>query len=331
MQPSPTAVITIERETIPVTSENDLPPIEGFPSLDESPLALPDMLPPGKQEPFRYCLNTSTLRGFGLPLKELVDIAAAAGYEAIEPWVSEIEAYQKGGGDLGVLRDHIRDLGLTVESAIGFFEWAVDDDARRSQGMQDALTAMTLVSRIGGKRVAAPAWGAHEATAAPLNLLVVAERYDALLRLGEMKQIIPMVEVWGFSKNISRLGEALLIATECGNDDACILGDVYHFYKGGSHVDALRYVACGDAFKVFHVNDYPYLPREAITDADRVFPGDGVAPLSVIFRALKEGGFDGFLSLELFNAEYERTMDPLTIARTGLEKLRACVKNTFEY
>ncbi|MBC7804911.1 MAG: sugar phosphate isomerase/epimerase [Akkermansiaceae bacterium] len=324
-------ITTVEREPATALSENDLPPIEGFPSLDESPLPLPDMLDHSFEEPFRYCLNTSTLRGFNLPLWDLVDIAASAGYEAIEPWVSEIEAYRKGGGDLMALRDHIRDLGLTVESAIGFFEWAVDDEARRLQGMQDARAAMSLVGKIGGKRIAAPAWGAHTKDAPALDLLAVAERYDALLKLGELKQVIPMVEVWGFSKNISRLGEALLIATECGNPDACILGDVYHFYKGGSAVDALRYVACGDAFKVFHVNDYPYLPRETITDADRVFPGDGIAPLSVIFRTLKEGGFNGHLSLELFNTEYERTMDPLSIARTGLDKLRECVKQTFEY
>lgn len=324
-------ITTIERETVSAISENDLPPIDGLPSLDESPLPLPDMLDHSLEEPFRYCLNTSTLRGFKLPLWDLVDIAAAAGYDAIEPWVSEIETYRKGGGDLTVLRDHIRDLGLTVESAIGFFEWAVDDEARRLQGMQDARAAMSLVGKIGGKRIAAPAWGAHAADAEPLNLLAVAERYDALLKLGELKQVVPMVEVWGFSKNISRLGEALMIATESGNPDACILGDVYHLYKGGSPVDALRYVACSEAFKVFHVNDYPYIPRDTITDADRVFPGDGVAPLSVIFRSLKEGGFNGHLSLELFNAEYERAMDPLTLARTGLEKLRESVKEAFEY
>ncbi|MBC8143926.1 MAG: sugar phosphate isomerase/epimerase [Armatimonadetes bacterium] len=328
--PTPNAVITIERETMPPVGVDDTPPVEGFPTFDDSPMPFLERLGSDTPEPFRYCLNTSTLRGFELPLWELVDIAASAGYEAIEPWVSEIEAYQKSGGDLHALREHINDLGLTVESAIGFFTWAVDDDTARAQGMQDALDAMTLVSRIGGKRIAAPAWGAHEADAPPLNLLEVAKRYDALIELGAMKNVVPMVEVWGFSKNLSRLGEALLVATESGNDAACILSDVYHFYKGGSSVDALRFVNAGEAFPVFHVNDYPYIPRETITDADRVFPGDGVAPLPVIFRALREGGFAGYLSLELFNTTYELAMDPLTLARTGLDKLKECVKEAFE-
>ena len=256
----PDAVITIERESAPAVDENDIPPLEGFPSLDESPLPLPDVLERDSAEPFRYCLNTSTLRGFNLPLWELVDIAASAGYEAIEPWISEIEAYQSQGGDLGALRDHIRDLGLTVESGIGFFEWAVDDEVRRTKGLEDALSAMTLLGRIGGKRIAAPPWGAHDAKSEKLDLMVVAERYEVLLRLGEMKQVIPQLEMWGFSKNLSRFGEALLVASECGHEDSCILGDVYHFYKGGSSVDSLRFIATGEVFKVFSCQRLPVYP-----------------------------------------------------------------------
>src|SRR5207302_1189213 len=84
---------------------------------------------PGKAgEPFRYCFNTSTIRGQKLPLDEVVDIAAKAGYQGIEPWIDEIERYQAGGGSLKDLGKRIRDLGLTVETGIGFAEWIVDDD-----------------------------------------------------------------------------------------------------------------------------------------------------------------------------------------------------------
>ena len=46
----------------------------------------------------RFCLNTGTLRGHKLTLREEVEIAAAAGYDGIEPWVSEIAAAQSAGG-----------------------------------------------------------------------------------------------------------------------------------------------------------------------------------------------------------------------------------------
>jgi sugar phosphate isomerase/epimerase len=77
---------------------------------------------------------------------------------------------------------------------------------------------------------------------------------------------------------------------------------------------------------VFHVNDYPELSPEVITDADRVYPGDGVAPLRRILRNLDYSGFRGYLSLELFNESYYQN-DPLIVAKTGLEKLKRVVED----
>ena len=44
--------------------------------------------------------------------------------------------------------------------------------------------------------------------------------------------------------------------------------------------------------------------RKDITDADRVFPGDGAAPLDTLLRSLRDIGFRGMLSLGVFNREY---------------------------
>ena len=59
-----------------------------------------------------------------------------------------------------------------------------------------------------------------------------------------------------------------------------------------------------------------------IVDADRVYPGDGIAPLPDILASLREMNYQGFLSLELFNPTYWKR-DPLEVAKTGLEKLKA--------
>jgi sugar phosphate isomerase/epimerase len=73
------------------------------------------------------------------------------------------------------------------------------------------------------------------------------------------------------------------------------------------------------------MNDYPAEPgREAITDADRVYPGDGVAPLGPMLRDLRDVGFDGYLSLELFNPTYWK-QDPGLVVRTGLQKMKDVV------
>src|SRR5947209_4029364 len=94
--------------------------------------------------PFGYCFNTSTIQGQKLPLEEVVAIVAKSGYQGIEPWIRDIETYVKAGGSLRDLGTRIRDLGLSVESAIGFFEWAVDDDARRKKAFDIARQNMEM-------------------------------------------------------------------------------------------------------------------------------------------------------------------------------------------
>lgn len=290
------------------------------------PAPRPQGVPAGDRpasEPFGYCFNTSTIRGQKLPLAQVVDITAKAGWDGIEPWMDEITAHVEGGGSTADLRKRIADFGLTVPSAIGFAEWIVDDPARRKAGLEHARRDMDLFAAIGGTRIAAPPVGAHESGG--VDLLAAAERYHALCEVGRQAGVVPQVEVWGFSKLLSRLGEAVFVAVESGHPDACVLADPYHLHKGGSSFEGLGLLSA-QCFQHVHVNDYPAdPPRDKIGDEHRVYPGDGVAPLDALFRTLRDVGFTGMLSLELFNKTlYEQ--DPLEVAKTGLEKTRAAVK-----
>jgi sugar phosphate isomerase/epimerase len=274
-------------------------------------------------EPFGYSFNTSTIRGQKLPVDAEAKLAARAGYNGFEPWIAELQQYVQKGGDLKDLGKLLADSGLKVESSIGFARWIVDNDLERQKGLDDAKRDMEMVLAIGGKRIAAPPVGATD-RALP-NLQVIADRYRTLAELGARVGVIPEAEVWGFSKTLSRLGEAMLVAMESGHPKACVLPDVYHLFKGGSGFDGLRLLQ-GNAIGIFHVNDYPKdKDRTAIKDADRVFPGDGVAPLGLVFRTLRDIGYRGMVSLELFNPEYYKR-DAFEVVRTGLEKTRAAVK-----
>jgi 2-keto-myo-inositol isomerase len=271
---------------------------------------------------FKYCLNTSTIRGQNLSFVEEIEIAARAGYDSIEPWVRQIEQYAAGGGKLSDLRKRIEDLGLTVESAIGFAQWIIDDDEKRAAALEVARREMDLVRQIGGTRIAAPPSGATSQEG--LDLVKAAERYRALLELGDKMEVVPQVELWGFSKTLHRVSEVMFVALESRHPKACVLLDVYHYYKGGNDFASLRLVN-GGAMHAIHMNDYPAdPPRDKIGDADRVYPGDGVAPLSSILRDLAATGFRGALSIELFNREYWK-QDAAAVARTAVEKMRAAV------
>lgn len=285
---------------------------------------LPESSP---RPPFRFMLNTSTIRGQKLSLGEEIEIAARAGYQAIEPWIGELEQVKKDGGSLKDLGKKVRDHGMTVESSIGFARWIVEEDAERKKGLEQARRDMDLVLELGGKRMAAPPIGATDR--ALNNPLQIAERYGALCKIGAEIGIQPQVELWGFSRTLQRLGETAFAALESGQPNACVLADVYHLHKGGSGFSGLKLLS-GKALQVFHMNDYPAEPGPAtITDAHRVYPGDGVAPLKSLLQDLRAIGFQGFLSLELFNPEYWK-QDPLMVAKTGLQKMQAIVQASLE-
>ena len=79
--------------------------------------------------------------------------------------------------------------------------------------------------------------------------------------------------------------------------DARILADVYHLFRGGSGFESLKMLK-GSIIDLFHMNDYPgSIPREKQTDSDRVYPGDGVAPIKEILQILADLSAQG-LSLE---------------------------------
>lgn len=206
---------------------------------------------------FRYALNTATIRGQKLTLDAQVEIAAKAGYNGIEPWMDDIEKYKNSGGSLADMKKRIADLGLSVDGAIGFANWIVDDDSARQKGLEHAKRDMDLVAQLGGTHIAAPPAGATDKT--DLDLRKAAERYRKLLEVGDSIGVTPQVEVWGFSKSLSRLSECAFVAIESGHPKACLLTDVYHLHKGGTDFRSFGLVS-GEAMHCMHMNDFPADP-----------------------------------------------------------------------
>ena len=239
-------------------------------------------------EPFRYCLNMGTIMGHKLDPAQEADIAAKAGYSGIEPWVRNLRQYVEAGHSAADLRKQIADAGLTVEGAIGFASWAVEDETQRKKGLDEFKRDMELVASIGGKRIAAPPAGINRTPGVDLNR--VAERYRAVLELGREMGVIPQLEIWGSALTLGRMSEAIFVAVQADHPDACLLLDAYHLFRGNSGFHGLK-LLCGSAMHVFHINDYPAEPaREELTDAHRIYPGDGVAPLDQILRDLQAHG-----------------------------------------
>ena len=251
--------------------------------------------------PFKTALNTSTLRPYELSVPEQIDVAAQAGFDGIELWVREIQAYVEAGGKPEEIAKLARDRGIAVINGIAFFRWTDADADVRQQGIDQARREIDLLKRVGCPAVAAPPTG----EVASLDLEEIAENFLLLDKLAKPLGVEPVLEFWGRSPVLHSIGEAKTVLRKSGLVQASMLLDLFHMYTGGSQVadvEALR----ADQIGLVHINDYPAdPPRETITDADRVMPGDGDGPVIDFYRALERIGYDGYLSVELFRPDYD--------------------------
>jgi 2-keto-myo-inositol isomerase len=101
----------------------------------------------------------------------------------------------------------------------------------------------------------------------------------------------------GFCTN---LATAIDFVAQCQEPNLGICLDLYHYYKGPSKAEDLERLTPHNLFHV-HVCDVAGVPREWMTDADRIMPGDGDFQLIPILSLLRRIGYEGYLSLELLN------------------------------
>lgn len=274
-----------------------------------------------KESQFSFCLNTSTIMGQNPGMLGYLEIAAKAEYDGVELWIRDIQTFLESGNSVASLRKHIIDSGLKFENAIGFAPWMVDDDQKRLAGFNQMEKEMGLLAELGCTRVAAPAAG----VTAPLDLFKAGERYKELLDLGRKTGVMPQLEFWGAFPYFHHLGQVLMVAAVANDPDARILPDVYHLYRGGSGYEGLKMLN-GNLVEIFHMNDFvDTIPREKQEDKDRVYPGDGAAPMKQILTDLKNMGGKKVLSLELFNQAYWQ-QDALQVAKMGLSKMKKLVE-----
>ncbi|HYG19532.1 MAG TPA: TIM barrel protein, partial [Ohtaekwangia sp.] len=181
---------------------------------------------------FKFCLNTSTISGQKPGLKKTIEIAAKSGYDSLELWIPEVKAYKEEGNSLATLKKYIDDNHVTVENAIGFAPWMVNDDAQREAGVKQLREEMEMMRELGCKRIAAAPAGVKAGE--PLDLFKVGERYKNILDLGRQTGVMPQLEFWGASPSFYHLGQVLMAAAVANDPDVHILPDIYHLFRGGS-------------------------------------------------------------------------------------------------
>lgn len=108
------------------------------------------------------------------------------------------------------------------------------------------------------------------------------------------------LEFRGADTFCSSLDTAITLVEQCGEANVGICLDLFHFYKGPSKTEDLLRLTPANLFHV-QLCDVAGVPREWMTDADRVFPGEGDFALDPLRERLQTIGYHRGVSVELMN------------------------------
>lgn len=271
----------------------------------------------------RIALNTATILHYNLPLIKQLELAHAAGFRNIEIWFRDLDRYLDGGGTLPELKKRLDDLEMRIVGGINFFQWGVSDENTRKKALEEMRHGMEQMAALDCRHFAAAPAGIYDKN--DISLQELADRYRTILKIGDDFNVYPELEVWGAGQTLSKLSDALWISTETGHPHASLLLDVYHLYRGGNDFNSLLQLN-GRQLLNFHWNDWPAgRERTSLKDGDRVFPGDGAAPLNLVRQNLADVGYKGTFSLEIFNKDYCTKYSPEELLKIAYEKMLKAV------
>ena len=260
----------------------------------------------------KLSFNGATTMKADLPTD--IRAAAAAGFDYVEIWAAKLRKFlqENSTADLKALfvENGIKPLSIkSIEHA------TLRDDAAYAQIKSECEELSSIAEAIGCPYIVVvpgklPPGGLSSYEVIEESVGVLRE----LASIGERHSVALALEFLGQTDcSVQTLELADEIVVKVNRRNIGLVIDSFHFYTGGSTIKMIEALDPKRLF-IFHINDAEDLPRQRLTDANRVLPGLGILPLKEIIAAFKKIGFDANASVEIFRPEYwER--DPFELAR----------------
>lgn len=245
----------------------------------------------------KTCFNTITA-GLDSPLEDIIAACAKAGFDGMELDLRAIEAAAPRAS-LTDIKAMLSDGGLAPVSVMAFdlAPFATDGEALdRFKCGVDAANALGAPMLLTYCFAAIPDGLSEEAA-----LQVAGDR--ARLYGEAAGKVKIALEPIGRTQLMGGPTAALDIAARSGRANVGIMMDTFHYYLSQvSDADILAIPL--DKLFIVHVNDSEDRPIAELQDKHRVHVGRGILPLQHDLQLWKTLGYDGYLSVEIFNEDY---------------------------
>ncbi len=269
----------------------------------------------------RPCLSQSTV--MKAPTETFFEAAARAGFVDVElrfSCLEEVLAFRRARD----LRDLASRLGLrlvTLNSLEEFSLFPEENLAVMDHRVQGLLATCALlqvpVLVTVPSRLAAPL-PQREVRARTVERL---RRYATwAARFGVTLAFEP-IGTPGFS--VRTTAEAVAIVQEVAMENVRLTLDTINAYQGGDSPAAWEHVP-PELLAIVHFHDSEPGPVDRLTLGSRLLPGEGVIDLAGFASALRELGYTGAVSVELFN-ERIWAMPPVEAAQAAMASLQPFV------
>ena len=242
-----------------------------------------------------------------------IKAASAAGFDLIEIWAAKLREFLKNNSvkDLKNLLEENNLKPYSINS-IEHITFRNDEDYEQIKAETEelsviagAITCPYIVVVPGKLPENASEEEIIEESVKVLNELAdIAEKHGVSLAFEFLGQTDCSVQTLDLCKKI---------VDKVDRKTVGLVIDTFHFYAGNSSFEAIDELNPEKLF-IFHINDAENLPKDELTDAHRLYPGEGILPIKEIKKHFDKIGYDRMVSIEIFRPEYW-SEDPFEVAR----------------
>jgi len=261
----------------------------------------------------RTAIATVSISG---DLREKLAAIAAAGFDGIEIFENDFLAFDGSPRDAGQL---VRDHGLEIMLFQPFRDFEGMPEPQRSRAFERAERKFDLMGELGAELMLVCS------NVSPLGLGGVDRAADDFAALGERAArhgIRIGFEALAWGRHISDHRDAWEVVRRADHPNVGLILDSFHTLARKLDPGSIRSIP-GDRIFFVQLADAPLIDMDLLywSRHFRNMPGEGDLDVLGFMRAVAATGYDGVVSLEVFNDQF-RGGSPRTISVDGHRSLR---------